>query len=326
MGAFLIAEKRRYIEGKADAVWLSAAAKRPGVYKGKEYAFCLPEQNAEENLFVGIREEVLEYFRDKAIKWHDGTERGPSNHLCSSMVCGVNFLGALMNDPDGATCLLQTVFGSGVARAVPVADSRLVEFEWVGSPDHDYIHEGLNRTRGANATSADAAMAYERPDGGTTLVLIEWKYTESYSPQDKGAGPQGVTRRARYEGLLADPEGPIDSSLVSYEETLFEPFYQFMRQQLLAWRMQVEQSEGGADQVRVLHLSPRANRDFERVTSPALLKRYPGAKATALWRSVLRTPEAFTAVAVEDAFAPLLEGDSVALAPWREYIAARYPW
>jgi hypothetical protein len=323
---FLETEKSRYERVKPTADWLSEAARANGEYRGRARAFCIPEEHAAENLFVGTRERVIEYFAHNQIKWHDGTAAGPSNHLCSSMVCGVNFLSPLMDNAEAATTFLRGVFDEEVVRSVPVADEPHVEFEWVGDPNEDYLNEGLNRTRGANATSADAAMAYLRPDGGKTLVLIEWKYTESYSTDYKGAGEQGKTRRRRYEELFNAPESPFDGQKVSYDETLYEPFYQFMRQQLLAWRMEAKGLEHGADRVRVLHLSPSANTDFEKVTAPALAARHEGRKSTRLWQSLLVDRGRFTPVSVETAFARLLTESRAELAEWREYVANRYPW
>lgn len=325
---FLEEEKRRYAVGKPTFHWLSADAKAPGRYRGggRLYDFCIPAEHAAENLFEGIRAAMQQYFQASGIAWHHGIDGGPNNHLASSMVCGVNFLGPLMHHTAGATALLRRAFGDDVVEAVPVASSRLVEFEWVGDPDTDYLHEGLRRTRGANATSADAAMAYRRPDGAKTLVLVEWKYTESYAGADKGVGKGAGTRMQRYAPLVADPAGPIDTSRVTYAELTREPFYQFMRQQLLAWRMEVAGREHGADRVRVLHLSPRANRDFERVTSPSLAKRFPNATATHAWRSLLRDPAKFTPVAIEDAFAPVLAGRGDGLDAWRAFVRGRYAW
>jgi hypothetical protein len=325
---FLDDEKRRYTVGKAAFPWLSPDAKAPGRYRsrGRLYDFCIPAEHAAENLFEGVRTSTLEYFRDHGIAWHHGIGGGPSNHLASSMVCGVNFLGPLMHHRPGATALLREAFGEGVVEAVPVASSRLVEFEWVGDADTDYLHEGLRRTRGANATSADAAMAYRRPDGAKTLVLVEWKYTESYSGADKGLGEGAATRQRRYAPLVAAPDGPIDTRGVRYDELTREPFYQFMRQQLLAWRMEVAGREHGAAHVRVLHLSPRANRDFERITSPTLAARFPNRTATQAWRSLLRDPAKFTAIAIEDAFTPVLAGRDDGLDDWRAFIRGRYAW
>ena len=323
---FLQTEKARYARIKPTASWLGEAARANGMYRGAMREFCIPQEHAVENLFSGTRDRVIEHFARNRIKWHDGIAVGPSNHLCSSMVCGVNFLSPLMDNQEAATVLLRSVFGDSVVQALPVGEGPFVEFEWVGDPSEDYLNEGLNRTRGANATSADAAMAYGRADGGKTLVLIEWKYTESYSTQYRGAGRQGETRRKRYQELFSAPGSPVDGTRVAYDETLYEPFYQFMRQQLLAWLMEAKGLEYGADRVRVLHLSPRANLDFERVTAPALSERYPGMKATELWGGLLKDPSLFTPAAIEDAFAPLLSDNDRVLADWRGYIRERYSW
>ena len=49
----------------------------------------------------------------------------------------------------------------------------------------------------------------------------------------------------------------------------YEPFYQFMRQQFLAAKMEAAR-EMGADVVSLLHISPDENGDFKRITSPLL--------------------------------------------------------
>lgn len=65
-------------------------------------------------------------------------------------------------------------------------------------------------------------------------------------------------RRARYLEAFQDPEGPIRADLVPYSEFFFEPIYQQMRQQLLAWRME-QANELGADAVRVVLVAPHGN-------------------------------------------------------------------
>jgi hypothetical protein len=49
----------------------------------------------------------------------------------------------------------------------------------------------------------------------------------------------------------------------------YEPFYQLMRQQLLAREMETAR-ECGADVVSLLHIAPAQNACFQRVTSPNL--------------------------------------------------------
>jgi hypothetical protein len=103
-----------------------------------------------------------------------------------------------------------------------------------------------------------------------------------------------------------------------------------MRQQLLAYQMEHEGKEAAT--VTVLHLSPRANREFRRTTSPAVrqwaAKQFPGEDlaATEAWRRLLRHPNRFEHRHIEDWFAPLLTDDNSSLASWRSYISARYSW
>lgn len=92
MGEFLAKEKDRLSRFKQDSGYFSGAARANGVYRGKERSFCLAEAYSEENLFAGIRQRCLEYFTAKEIKWHDALNGRPSNHLCDSQVCCVNFL------------------------------------------------------------------------------------------------------------------------------------------------------------------------------------------------------------------------------------------
>ncbi len=82
-----------------------------------------------------------------------------------------------------------------------------VAFEWIG--ERDYLNEAPKhgaRTRGANATSADAAVRF-RHDGRTETLLVEWKYTESYGAPIPPSGNQ--TRTARYGDLAFAPVGPL---------------------------------------------------------------------------------------------------------------------
>ena len=65
---------------------------------------------------------------------------------------------------------------------LPIEDGHYVACEWIGQKN--YLREKVSgngkRTRGANCTSADAAVMFEETDGKRQIVLIEWKYTESY--------------------------------------------------------------------------------------------------------------------------------------------------
>jgi hypothetical protein len=194
-----------------------------------------------------------------------------------------------------------------------------IGFEWIGQAD--YLNESNQhgrRTRGANCTSADAIVGF-RDDGCDQTLLIEWKYTESYGPPIAPAG--NPTRIARYANLAFAPEGPIRSDLgLVLSDFFYEPFYQLVRQQMLAFQMQ-RAKEDGSDRVRVLHIAPAANVALRKVTSPNL-RRF-GGDAFVVFRSLLVHPDDFISRSTETLFGSLLlsskGGDD-----WATYLARRY--
>ena len=99
---------------------------------------------------------------------------------------------------------------------------------------------------------------------------------------------------------------------MSLDDFFYEPFYQMLRQQMLAWH--TERYDAGIDRARVLHLSPAGNRPLHAVTSPAL-QRF-GDDAFDVFRALLADPSDFRSMSIEAAFAPL--------ADWPE--ADWYPW
>ena len=339
MSRFLSAQKKvQSAWRKAAKESLSEAAKTgEGRYSKSgagPYDFCLPLQNAAENLFSGSRSTALAYFASppgplsggKAIHWHDGKAGNPSTHLCDSQVCCVNFLFPLRDNVEAVTRLLASAF-KDCTKAVPVqnGENGLIEFEWVGDPAVELIGEGCPRTRGANATSVDAAAAFVDSAKRKHLVLIEWKYTESYAGSEKIAlnkfddGEHGKTRRKRYEALFKTAGGPVDTTRVSLEDLGYEPFYQFFRQQLLAHELNKDFAS-----VRVLHIAPKANTDFALVTPDVLRKSHPGQTATEVWKTLVRDQSVFVSKHTEEIFQDLLASPSQGLADWARYIQGRY--
>lgn len=141
-------------------------------------------------------------------------------------------------------------------------------------------------------TSADAAIRYRALDGTIEVALIEWKFSEDYtselSPDRHG------TRTARYQHLVDDVRSPIALGDVPFQDLLVEPFYQLMRQQLLAWRMQ-EAGELAADRVRVVHISPGNNDAFAGSLQRDSMRRL-GHTVYAAWGALLRDPADFVAM------------------------------
>lgn len=339
MGRFLYRQKKLQAAWRRRTDWLTVAARdNDGHYSkktgGPAYDFCLPLDCADENLFPDIASSAKAYFksppgtfgRGVTIPWHDGKGGRPSTHLCDSQVCCVNFLFPFVDNESAATTLLSAVFSES-DRAIPVQPDvpGLIEFEWLGDPTVNLLDEGSPRQRGANATSMDAAMCFADRAGARHLVLIEWKYTEGYRGSEKvGLGKfdeesRGAVRRARYGSLFDGPAGPVIAGRVTLSELGYEPFYQFLRQQLLAQAL-----EHSFSSVRVLHIAPRANRDFALVTPERLRREHPGATATQVWGGLLRRPDLFASLYTEDLFGPLVAAPPTGLERWADYIRDRY--
>lgn len=325
MGKFLDSERIRQAQFKQESPCFSGAARQSGEYAGKPRPFCLPPKLADENLFDGVRKPAREWFDAHKIKWHEDQNGRPSNHLCDSQVCCVNFLFAFADRPEPLAKLLKPVFPE-LKQMVPVEDGRFVTFEWIGLKNYlgERVREEGSRTRGANCTSADALVAFEREDGRRQAVLIEWKYTESYHSIHLKTAPSGTDRTTIYRTLFDKADCPLDRGLIpSFESLFFEPFYQLMRQQLLAHEMETAK-QPEADIVSLLHIAPAHNTDFRKVTSPAL--KPMGDTAAGVWARLVKPADRFKSVGTEGLFNPLLAKPPAGLEPWAEYLKQRYPW
>jgi hypothetical protein len=138
----------------------------------------------------------------------------------------------------------------------------------------------------------------------------------------KGGGQERCAPAGHYWGFFEATDGPIDTSRVpDYLDLFYEPFYQMMRQQLLAHEME-KYGELGAEVVTVMHVSPAKNTDFERVTSPGLAEL--GDSATDGWKSLLRKPDRLVRVCTQDLFQSFDVGAFPGLIDWHNYSESRY--
>lgn len=325
MGEFLESEKQQQAKFKTSSPYFSDAARREGIYKGKARPFCLPLEYAEENLFLGIRQSAPAYFASQCIKWHDGQNGKPSNHLYDSQVCCINFLFPFANQPRALAEVLRPVFPA-IRGMLPIENGQYIACEWIGLKD--YLGEKTSgngkRTRGANFTSADAAVKFEQTDGERQIVLIEWKYTESYGGASLAIAKSGTDRTAIYKPLFERADCPINKDLLpDFGSLFYEPFYQFMRQQFLAHEME-RAEELGANTVSVLHIAPAHNSDFRKVTSPKL--KTLGETATSIWKKLARPPDRFISVSTEQLFGNLSVDQLPEMQAWLDYVCTRYAW
>jgi len=324
METFLERERTSQTVFKQSSPYISESARADGYYRGKSRTFCLPTEYAEQNLFPEIKSHALAYFATHKIKWHQGQNAKPNNHMCSSQVCCVNFLFPFSNNPESLAHVLRPIFP--IQAMLPIENGQYVAFEWIG--EKDYLcekgsHNGP-RTRGANCTSADAAVMFERTDGRKQIVLIEWKYTESYGGSSLEKSKSGTYRTNIYKNLFVSDDCPIERDLLtSFESLFFEPFYQLMRQQFLANEME-KAHELGADHVSVLHIAPTHNREFFKITSPEL--KDLGDSAMQVWKKLVKSPDGFTSISTEQLFGGLSAEQLPEMNTWLEYIQARYTW
>jgi len=235
---------------------------------GKNYRFIL--QNPYLNLWEEIRPHALEYFRINNVPWWEGTTEIPTGHLLSSQIACVNHLFYLRNKKELATKVLQNIDSrivSAIEMPYPDTDAGYVAFELVGK--ENYLGE-RQHTRGEFATSVDAVMIGKKTDGKNILVLIEWKYTESY---ETGKSLYIPARYKIYNPLLGDTESPIKKIAYKnkpFEPLYYEPFYELMRQTLLGWKMAKAQ-EYDCDEYIHLYIVPDENAELLlRNTSPGL--------------------------------------------------------
>jgi hypothetical protein len=338
-------EKLRYRQIKAEL--FSPAAQQNGLYGDRPRDFCLGDGCSEENLYAGSRAGAIRYFADRRILWHDGANgrSRPSNHLCCSQACCVNFLFPFAENPDLLARVFRHVYPD-LLDALPI-DSKdepplagggypYVAFEWIG--EADYLSEqrrkqgeASRRTRGAHYTSADFALRFRRADGRVQLVLGEWKYTESFGSADFAAAREigsrsGEVRLATYRAAFQRPRGVFSHNAPGlYRELFFGGLYQCLRLQLLAQEME-QARELGADIVSVLHVSPRANREFRgSMPSRFLAERFPGKGVLEIWPSFV-PPDQFKSLSVEDLLATIGQEARAASPEWVGYLERRYGW
>ena len=325
MGKFLNEEKPKQTAFKLNSTYFSEAARADGVYKKLSYPFCLPRAYAQENLFHEIRQSAQEYFKQFSIKWHDGRNGAPSNHLCDSQVCCANFLLPFADKPKPLAELLSVLYPN-LKQMLPIENGQYVAIEWIGQENYlgEKMSKNQKRTRGANFTSADAAVMFENEDGRKQIVLIEWKYTESYYSTDLKIAKSGTDRSLIYAHLYDSDDSLLDKKkLSSFDDLFYEPFYQFMRQQYLANEME-KARELGADTVSLLHIAPAHNLDFKRVTSPLL--KSMGHSATEVWGKIVKKPHRFMSISTEELFGEFDISDYPELKEWHKYITTRYTW
>ena len=254
------------------------------------FPVCLPLAHTAENLIVGVRGEAIERFARHGIEWHHASEGPdgtpwPSGHLLDSQVQCVNTLLSLAAQPDRGLAFARSVEPQA-HELVEVEDGSVVAFEWIGARDYLGERRGRPAARGRFTTSIDAFLVARRVDGGLTGIIVEWKFTESYSWPVPYIRRNGTDRRDTYRPFFEAKNTPfaIRPDISAFFQ---EPHYQLMRQALLGAAM-VRAGEFGIDQAVLLHLVPVGNHTLRR-TVPEGLKDL-GDEIDAVWHRLLPGP------------------------------------
>lgn len=325
-------EYRRQENFRSESATISADGGAPTDPRGIAYPHLLALGHEDENLFPSLRgdEGARKFFGERGIRWwrHAGFdqagESGPTRNMASSQIACVNFLLPLAGIEDALLALLRAIDEDVIEIAAiedPAAGtSSTVEFEWIGL---GHALEGRGHTiRGEFTTSVDAFILAETP-AGRRAYLFEWKYIESYGENDKGVGKQGRTRQRRYMNPYAS--SPAFRRSLPLDAWLHEPFYQIMRQRLLADRM-VAKRELGVSEAKVVLVVPDENIAYHKtITSPTLRREFPGTTTVAeVIRATMHDPRRNFSLASQrllaDAARPLCGPD------WCRYQRERYGW
>lgn len=158
------------------------------------------------------------------------------------------------------------------------------------------IYPFINRPEGI--TSIDAMVMYEATDGLRVMLLIEWKYSESYGATNKRFRSDSTDRIEPYRAFFYDKLTPIDLTVASQiEDFMLEPFYQLLRQQLLVARI-VDVGIPDVDRIRLVHVHTTGNRVLKAITSPGF--RDLGRDAYEVWQHLLVEPSDFIAITTEN--------------------------
>jgi len=321
---FLSGEKKLQTSWKLTSKTLPRGARKHGLYRNRIYPFCLPLEYAGHNLFQEIREDAMATFKKHDIVWHGSALPGlPTNHLCSSQVFAVNMLFTFIDKPISLADALRPFFPD-IHQMLPVEDKRYIAFEWIG--DINYLNEnpkiGDYRQRGAGNTSIDAMMMYETTEGKKVMLLVETKYSESYGSSYKRFRSDGSDRLENYKDLFYNPSSPINQEIApDLTDFLYEPFYQLLRQSLLATQI-IKTGKPKVDKVQVVHLTVNRNKDLLAVTSPRL--RHLGNTTYEVWSKVLKDPSSFSLISAENFFKGIDLENHRELETWVLFMSNRY--
>lgn len=256
------------------------------MFMGKGRKFCL--MDGRNNLYHGIRREVMNYFKHNRITFWGG--RRVPTHILSSQISCLNHLFGIRKDKDLVLEIAREIASNEIEDMATVeCDGKMSAFIAFEAVSHcDLLHEG-EVNRGSNCTSIDALMIGVI-SGEKTLIPIEWKYTEKYGLQNKSMdNEKGEERLDRYTELLNSSEFICSSANESYKDSILfvEPFYQLMRQTLWCEQMirHSKDEDNYAHAQRYIHIHAVPTENHSLLRRP--YKGFEGMGMEQVWKSNL---------------------------------------
>jgi hypothetical protein len=314
------AREAERVYGLREELFSSAACQ--SLYRDHQH---LDSNLKEENIYECFRQDALDFFGTRKLKWHGGGSCDTS--IVSSQVACINCFFPFVTEVNALESWLSTLYPD-VQRILPIESPTEpllpsgqipnLTFEWIGTKK--YLPERSWGRRGQNCTSVDVLLRFQTSDKRIHLVLAEWKYCEKYEDKSKYIrfSDRSTDRVAIYRPDHERAGSQIQLNGACFEDLFFEPFDQLMRLQLLASAMERER-ELDADIVSVLHISPRANEGLMNKTLAA--KVASGETLGEVWGKIVM-PDRFKSVALED-LVPFLTA-SYNDRRWSDYITKRY--
>lgn len=256
-----------------------------------------------------ISNEIYKIFQNSGIKLH----KGISSPLSSQASC-FNFWYPFIKEENKEQLKeLLLCLGLKVDEVITIKPNSMFEdtlykdggnilFEWIG-PNKSPIGEEDGYLRGHHRTSIDAYIL-TKINGKVTQILIEWKFTESYSSRSntgKFLGSKGIERLARYSPIIARDRNSRKKILFKMNnidnwglyDVCYEPFYQLLRQHMLGQEtIGMKFGDYVIEDYVVMHLSHSENSKLNILTAKQCeyskgLEQYIGQELHIIWDKLL---------------------------------------
>ena len=228
--------------------WMYVEIKKLKKKEWRQYPHILQHQDSLKNLYKGIRNDAMFYFKRNNIAWwrEDEDRYFPTGHLVSSQIHCLNHLFALRKDDVAIKAIIEKATGLKIKKVYPSPidkDGGFISFEFV-CKNKTLLNEKYE-TRGAKCTSVDALVYVQTIDNQNMLIPIEWKYTETY---------QG--KEADEESLIRYPKLIDSASNFQKWDDLYkaDPYYELMRQTLLMEQIIKQKDINGIKAVDFRHI------------------------------------------------------------------------